>query len=150
LKTAVFYFLRDEAGSLLASDGLTDKQSQQVRAGVCSRVKVESVVAGFQKAIVEALVAKTIKAARSNGVNRIVTAGGVAANSCLRRELSEAGSAAGFDVYHPSPSICTDNAAMAACAAYFNYVRKDADPARFCDFMELDAVANLKVGERRQ
>lgn len=150
LKTAVFYFLRDRASSLLASDGLTDKQSLQVDRSRDSSIRVEDVLAGFQRAAVSVLVAKTLQAAEKKGVKRVVTAGGVAANSALRRELSEAGRAKGIEVYHPSPWLCTDNAAMAACAAYFNFVRSDVPPARFSNFMELDAVAALKVGESQQ
>lgn len=150
LKTAVFYFLRDKAPALLASDGLTDKQSHQVGKGTGAAVKAEDVAAAFQKSAVEVLVAKTVQAAESRGVSTVVTAGGVAANSALRKELSDAGEAAGLQVYHPSPALCTDNAAMVGCAAYFNYIGQGDDRSRFDDFMELDAVANLKVGDHRQ
>jgi N6-L-threonylcarbamoyladenine synthase len=74
----------------------------------------------------------------------------VAANGALRKELSEAGEAKGLTVYHPSPALCTDNAAMVGCAAYFNYAREGDNRTRFDDFMELDAVANLKVGDHQQ
>ena len=64
------------------------------------------------------LVAPTIKAAKANGVERIVLSGGVAANSRLREKMKEKADAAGLQVFYPAPKFCTDNGAMIALAGY--------------------------------
>jgi len=71
------------------------------------------VAASFQRAVVDTLVGRAIKAARAEGLERIVVAGGVGANKLLRRDI-----AARFDgsVYYPRMEFCTDNGAMIAVA----------------------------------
>jgi N6-L-threonylcarbamoyladenine synthase len=84
-------------------------------------VNVNDTAASFQLAVMEVMVAKTLMAAERMKKNRIVLAGGVAANSLLRKMLKEACEERGFELYYPSPVLCTDNAAMIACAAYYKY-----------------------------
>ena len=69
--------------------------------------------ASFQRAAVDTLIAKSLRAARAEGLERIVVAGGVGANKLLRKEIAER-----FDgkVYYPRPAFCTDNGAMIAIA----------------------------------
>ncbi len=69
--------------------------------------------ASFQRAAVDTLIAKSIRAAASEGLERIVVAGGVGANKLLRKEMAER-----FDgeVYYPRLAFCTDNGAMIAVA----------------------------------
>ncbi len=69
--------------------------------------------ASFQRAAVDTLVAKSIRAARAEGLERIVVAGGVGANKLLRKEIADR-----FDgeVYYPRLAFCTDNGAMIAVA----------------------------------
>jgi N6-L-threonylcarbamoyladenine synthase len=74
--------------------------------------------AAFQKAVVDNLTAKTLAAAAAYRVDRILLAGGVAANLGLRERLGEACGARGLELYAPAPRYCTDNAAMIACAGY--------------------------------
>lgn len=74
------------------------------------------VVAGYQEAIVEVLVEKTLAAAVKTETPRVVVCGGVAANSRLREKFSEEGSRKGLDIFFPPLSLCTDNAAMIAAA----------------------------------
>jgi len=71
------------------------------------------IAASFQRAVVDTLVGKTLRAAREEGLTRIVIAGGVGANRLLRSELRER-----FDgrVYYPRLEFCTDNGAMIAVA----------------------------------
>jgi N6-L-threonylcarbamoyladenine synthase len=76
------------------------------------------VAASFQEAMVEMLVAPTIKAAVANEVGRIVLSGGVAANSRLREKLTEEASRSGLTVFYPAPKFCTDNGAMIALTGY--------------------------------
>jgi N6-L-threonylcarbamoyladenine synthase len=72
------------------------------------------IAASFQEAVVEMLMAPTLRAARELNVKRIVVAGGVAANSRLREKLTEKTKEADMEVYFPSPAFCTDNGAMIA------------------------------------
>ena len=69
--------------------------------------------ASFQRAAVDTLIAKSIRAARAEGLDRIVVAGGVGANKLLRKEIAER-----FDgeVFYPRLQFCTDNGAMIAVA----------------------------------
>ena len=76
------------------------------------------VAASFQAAAVAVLVEKTVLAARVKDVKTVLLAGGVAANRELRRRLAEALSADGRSLLCPRPELCTDNAAMVACAGY--------------------------------
>jgi N6-L-threonylcarbamoyladenine synthase len=81
--------------------------------------RTADVAASFQQAVVDVLVAKTMRAAEAGGAAGLCLAGGVAANSRLRAEMAEAGDALGLPTYLPSRAMCTDNAAMvAACGAW--------------------------------
>lgn len=75
---------------------------------------------GFQEAIVDVLVDKSIKAAFELKVDQIAIAGGVANNSRLREKLSSEAKKEGIKLCIPSPVLCTDNAAMIAAAGYFH------------------------------
>jgi N6-L-threonylcarbamoyladenine synthase len=75
--------------------------------------------ASFQKAAVGALVQTTMRAIRRMRARRLVLAGGVASNSLLRSEMRAACGRAGAEIYQPAPILCTDNAAMTACAGAF-------------------------------
>jgi len=94
LKTSVRYFLRDNPALL--------DDPQQIR-DLCASV---------QTAIVEVLVAKTIRAARRNGVRCVTASGGVTCNRALRQELALACKKNGFALHLAEKSLCTDNAAM--------------------------------------
>jgi N6-L-threonylcarbamoyladenine synthase len=85
--------------------------------------------ASFQKAVVDVLVENTIRAEMENRTGRIVLAGGVAANGLLRaRFAEEAAKLSGVALYCPSPQLCTDNAAMVACAAHGKFEAGDFSP----------------------
>lgn len=105
-------------------------------------IVAEDIAASFQQSVVEVLVAKTIKAAKDKGVTKIALAGGVASNSALRERMKGACEAEGFTISIPSPILCTDNAAMIGCAAYYEYL------AGVRDGLELNAIPNLRLGER--
>ncbi len=99
------------------------------------------VAASFQKAVVDVLVEHSIRAVEESGIEKFAIAGGVASNSALREALTDACRKKGIAFYHPSPILCTDNAAMIGAAAYYEYkegVRHGYD---------LNAVPNLKLGE---
>lgn len=70
------------------------------------------IVAGFQEAVVDVLVEKTLRAAGEVGIDRVVVSGGVAANGRLRQRFSEEADRRGVDLFIPPLKLCTDNAAM--------------------------------------
>ena len=76
------------------------------------------VARGFETAIVETLVTKSMRALHETGIRRLVIAGGVGANRRLRAALAEAAAAIGATVHFPRPEFCTDNAAMIALAGH--------------------------------
>jgi N6-L-threonylcarbamoyladenine synthase len=80
--------------------------------------RVPDIAASFQEAVVDMLITPTISAAVLHKVNRIVLAGGVAANSRLREKINESAAAKNLQVYFPSAKFCTDNAAMIALTGY--------------------------------
>lgn len=79
------------------------------------------VAASFQNSVTEVLTEHTMEAAVSKGVKTVTIAGGVAANSELRRKMTEAGENRGINVLYPPPVLCTDNGAMIGCLGYYNY-----------------------------
>jgi N6-L-threonylcarbamoyladenine synthase len=93
--------------------------------GLDPALNVKDVAASFQAAAVDTLVEKTVKAAREQAVDRIVVAGGVAANSSLRKEMQRACDKAGMTLYLPGMGLCVDNAAMVALAGYLHHRRGD-------------------------
>jgi len=77
--------------------------------------------ASYQYAVVNVIVEKVFNAARKNGINKILFAGGVAANNNLRIKAEEKAKKWGYRVYFPAVSECTDNAAMIAKAGWYKY-----------------------------
>ena len=118
LKTAVLHATRDPA-----------RQS----------VPLPDWAASVQEAIVAPLVGKTIKAAKRHNVRRVLLAGGVAANSRLQAVMQEACDAAGLALTMPPPLLCTDNAAMIACAGFHHWrVGK-------VDGLDIDTIASERL-----
>lgn len=100
IKTALYYYLRDAGTQVVETH----------RAGIA---------AGYQHAVVSALVKKTIAAAEAQNCQQVCLSGGVSANSELRRRLAKECEAHSLDLRIPPPELCTDNAAMVASAARF-------------------------------
>ena len=90
--------------------------------------------AEFQKAVVDVLVKKTMKAAEKFGAKAIIIGGGVAANELLRSQMTTQSSRTGIIVLFPSKKLSVDNGAMIAAAAFYNFKKVDplnlsADPS---------------------
>ncbi|MBC5658184.1 tRNA (adenosine(37)-N6)-threonylcarbamoyltransferase complex transferase subunit TsaD [Anaerosacchariphilus sp. NSJ-68] len=100
------------------------------------------VAASFQKAVCDVLVEHAMIAVKESGLNKFAIAGGVASNSALRAAFEKACAERHMEFYHPSPIFCTDNAAMIGSAAYYEFI------AGKRDGLDLNAVPNLKLGER--
>ncbi len=79
------------------------------------------IAASFQMAVMEVIVQKAVGAALEFGRDRLALAGGVAANSLLRTMMEQECEKNGIAFFRPQPVLCTDNAAMIACAAYYRY-----------------------------
>ncbi len=86
--------------------------------------RLADLAAGFQAAVVEVLTKKTFKAAKDNGLERIVVCGGVACNSGLREAMHAEAKRSGMQMVFPSPALCGDNAAMLGVAADYYLARK--------------------------
>ncbi|MEQ3692184.1 MAG: tRNA (adenosine(37)-N6)-threonylcarbamoyltransferase complex transferase subunit TsaD [Thalassolituus sp.] len=84
--------------------------------GVLSEQDQKDIAAGFQLAVVDTLAIKCKRAMKQTGVHRLIIAGGVGANSLLRRRLREMTEEMGGKVFYPRPELCTDNGAMIAYA----------------------------------
>lgn len=100
------------------------------------------IAASFQAAVVDVLVGNAMKAVEAYDMKKLAIAGGVASNHVFRERMRQACQQKGISFYHPSPILCTDNAAMIGAAAYYEFI------AGRCDGLDLNAVPNLKLGER--
>jgi len=105
-------------------------------------INVNDVAASFQNAVIRVLVDKTIDAAKFKGIEKIALAGGVASNSALRVAMKDACKKGGYYLNIPDPVFCTDNAAMIASAAYYEYINGRRDK------MDLNAYPSLRLGEK--
>lgn len=101
--------------------GLKTAVGTAVRASEAQPLSLPDWAASVQEAIVDALVTKTLRAARQYHIAHVLLAGGVAANSRLQEAMQKACAEAGLQLTVPPPKLCTDNAAMIACAGYYHW-----------------------------
>lgn len=106
IKTSLLYFVRDE----MAKDPEFMEKNK------------EDICASFQKALIDILLDKLIKAAKQTGIKEITIGGGVSANSGLRERITLEGQKRGWNTYLPEFKFTTDNAAMIAIAGYYHYL----------------------------
>ena len=101
------------------------------------------IAASFQKAVSYVLVGHALEAVEKYGFSKFAIAGGVASNSSLRSAFEKECRERDITFYHPSPALCTDNAAMIGTAAYYEYKKG------IRSGLDLNAIPNLKLGERQ-
>lgn len=124
IKTSLLYFVRDE----MAEDPSFMEKNK------------EDICASFQKALIDILMDKLVKAAKQTGIKEITIGGGVSANSGLRSRIEEEGRKRGWNTYLPEFKFTTDNAAMIAIAGYHHYLAGEKAPldvapvSRMADF----------------
>lgn len=121
IKTAILYFLRDR----LKED---PEFIQHNLPDICASV---------QHTLIKMLMQKLKKAAKIHGIKQIAIAGGVSANSGLRKTLQEVASQMNWSVYIPKFEYCTDNAAMIAMAAHYKFQKGE--------FVGLDVVPEARM-----
>jgi N6-L-threonylcarbamoyladenine synthase len=109
LKTSFLYLIRD---GKINNPNFTEEHKNDL-------------CASFQYRVVSILIDKITKASSETGIKQIAIAGGVAANSGLRKALQQAADKWNWKVYIPKMQYCTDNAAMIAITGYYKYLRKE-------------------------
>ena len=122
LKTSILYFLKNAGTSnLFKEEFLADEETRKQfidnnLADICASV---------QDRIVTILLNKLRKAANENGITDICIAGGVSANSGLRKAFTALGQQENWNTFIPSFEYCTDNAAMIAITGYYKFLNRD-------------------------
>lgn len=106
LKTSILYFLRDK---LVEDPSFIENNKNDLAASI-------------QKTIVDILLKQLKRASKQTGIKHIAIAGGVSANSDLRKALLQEEASGNWHVYIPKFEYCTDNAAMVAITGYFKYI----------------------------
>ncbi len=119
LKTAVLHLVED---SDLRTTRRGRKLASPLPPAVIKRLAVPDMAASFQEAVADVLVEKTRRAAIEFRAAEVLLAGGVAANARLRTLMRQR---LDLPLHIPHPSLCTDNAAIVASAAYWHFVRGD-------------------------
>ena len=103
------------------------------------KINFADVAASFQKTVIDSLIDKTVLAAKKFNLNKIVLAGGVAANSSLEKNLRAVCDNNNLEFFYPSKILCTDNAAMIACRGYYQSLNKNFATNN------LNAIPNLNI-----
>jgi N6-L-threonylcarbamoyladenine synthase len=125
LKTAILYFLQNAGKSMVYSD--TPLATEEERKSFIQD-NLADICASVQDRIVSILLNKLEKAVNQTGIKTICIAGGVSANSGLRKSFTALGIKNGWMTKYPSIEYCTDNAAMIAMTAHFKFMEKDFSP----------------------
>lgn len=105
----------------------------------------EDMACSFETTVCEELTTNCFLAMKELGINKVVLAGGVSANRVLRHMIEEKAKEYGYESYMPELKYCTDNAAMIASAAHYNFINGKYFEIK--DKLDLNAKANLKIGE---
>jgi N6-L-threonylcarbamoyladenine synthase len=134
LKTSILYFLKNAGTSLVYKEEFlaTDEEQKNFVAE-----NLNDICASVQKRIVSILLNKLKKASLKTGIKNICLAGGVSANSGLRKAFTEMGEKYHWKTYIPAFEYCTDNAAMIAVTAYYKFLEND--------FAKMNAVPSARA-----
>ena len=122
IKTAVLYYLKKQDQAFINE-------------------RIADISASFQKAVVEVLVEKSVRAAKEFDFDRIIVGGGVSANSVLRDDLISAGEKNDIKVNFPPKFLTTDNGAMIAAAGAYYLEKGKSSP------LSVNVYPNLGIGE---
>lgn len=122
VKTAILYFLMNAGKSQVYKEEslATAEERQQF-----INENLNDICASIQQRIISILIKKLSKAAKELNIKEICIAGGVSANSGLRKAIEEAGKQNNWNTYIPDFQYCTDNAGMIAITAYYKFFEKD-------------------------
>ncbi|MBX9781991.1 MAG: tRNA (adenosine(37)-N6)-threonylcarbamoyltransferase complex transferase subunit TsaD [Chitinophagaceae bacterium] len=134
LKTSILYFLRNAGTSLVYKEEFLASEEEQKQ---FITNNLNDICASVQSRIVSILLNKLKKASLQTGIKHICLAGGVSANSGLRKAFIERGEKYNWKTYIPAFEYCTDNAAMIAMAAYYKFLEND--------FSDLSAVPGARA-----
>ncbi|MBA2661952.1 MAG: tRNA (adenosine(37)-N6)-threonylcarbamoyltransferase complex transferase subunit TsaD [Bradymonadaceae bacterium] len=115
--------------------------------GIPTGLALADLCASFQQAVVDVLVMKSVEAARSRSLERLIISGGVACNSMLRQQAQTACQEAGLELFVAPASLCTDNAAMLGPIAEFYLSAQQIDGFHGHD---IRAQANMALGTSRR
>ena len=103
------------------------------------KINIQDLSASFRKVIVNCLIENFVNAAKDLNYKKLVIAGGVSANSHLRKRLSDECNNRGWSLYMPDLSLCGDNAAMVGSQAYYEYLSGSVAT------LDLNACANMSI-----
>lgn len=122
LKTAILYFLQNAGQSTVYKESFTASEEEKE---LFIKQNLPDICASIQHRIVSILLNKVKKAVIETGVKNVCIAGGVSANSGLRKGLEETGRKEQWNTFIPAFQYCTDNAAMIAISGYYKYLKED-------------------------
>jgi N6-L-threonylcarbamoyladenine synthase len=138
LKTSILYFLQNGGTSLVYKEEFRATEDEKQK---FIKDNLADICASIQHRIVSILLNKLKKAVAETGVTHICLAGGVSANSGLRKAFEELGIKNGWNTFIPAFEYCTDNAAMIAITGYYKYLA-----GQFAD-LSVSATARAEWGE---
>jgi N6-L-threonylcarbamoyladenine synthase len=118
LKTSILYFLQNAGKSNIYKEEFMATEEEK-KAFIENNLA--DICASIQDRIITILLNKVKKASKETGIKDICLAGGVSANSGLRKAFKETGDKNGWNTYIPAFEYCTDNAAMIAITGYYKY-----------------------------
>ncbi|MCC7524047.1 MAG: tRNA (adenosine(37)-N6)-threonylcarbamoyltransferase complex transferase subunit TsaD [Chitinophagaceae bacterium] len=134
VKTAILYFLQNAGKSYVFKETFTATEEEK---RLFIKQNLADICASIQARIVSILLNKLKKAAVATGIRNICLAGGVSANSGLRKAFTEMGASKNWHTFIPAFEYCTDNAAMIAITGYYKFLAKD--------FSSLSVSANARA-----
>ncbi|MEO5984820.1 MAG: tRNA (adenosine(37)-N6)-threonylcarbamoyltransferase complex transferase subunit TsaD [Ferruginibacter sp.] len=122
VKTSILYFLQNAGTSNVYKQELVVNKAEK---DLFIKNHLTDICASIQYRLTSILLNKLKKAAEQTGISQICIAGGVSANSMLRKEFETLGEQLGWKTFIPKMEYCTDNAAMIAITGYFKFLAKD-------------------------